>query len=246
MIRAGALTDRIGGFAAEAIVGFHNWPGLPMGSVAVGDGPVMAGADRLRITVEGRGGHAAMPHLTDDVNVAASALVQALQTIISRRRRFTDAALLSICQLQAGHSNNVLPGHAALDGTLRYLDPDLRGLMHDEVHRICKGIGIAFGCRISAEFDNGYPPTINDAALAEAAERIATENGLDVVIDQLPTGAAEDFAFYGRHVPSVYLKLGADDRSGPRPGLHTDQFDFNDALITPAVELLSSLAVALP
>ncbi|MDR2032124.1 MAG: amidohydrolase [Azoarcus sp.] len=232
-------------FPMDAIYGLHNWPGLPAGHFAVHAGPVMAGTDRFDIHIEGVGGHAAMPHLSADPILAGAALVQAVQSIVSRTLDPLDAAVVSITCFHAGDTFNVLPGRAKLSGTLRSFSAAVRDKALDRLRGLCAGTGEAFGVRIAFDLHpGGYPPTLNTAAeAAHCAEAAAVVAGREKIhTDARPSMGAEDFAFYLRHKPGAYIWLGngpivpADcERAGnERPGsvaLHNAAYDFNDHLL---------------
>lgn len=230
-------------FPMEYVFGLHNWPGLPAGSFGVTEGPVMAGTDRFEITLTGRGGHAAMPHQTIDVVVAGSALVQALQSLVSRETDPQDAAVVSITQFHAGHIDNVLPETARLGGTVRTLNRTLQDTLEAAMRRVCEGIAVTYRVRIEVNYERGYPPTIN-AADATAISREAAQQvvGIEAVQTQLrPSMGAEDFAYIAREVPSCYVWLG----NGPTTGgcmLHSPHYDFNDEIIATGIRYWVKLA----
>lgn len=219
-------------YPVREIYGMHNWPGLPVGQFAVHSGPVMAGTERFRIVLRGRGTHAAMPHLGDDVIAAGAALVQSLQTVVSRRVDPLQAAVLSVTQFHAGHAFNVIPAEAELAGTVRAFSPELFSRIRDALERIGQGVASAYGLSLDVEWDEGYPPTINTASAAarcaEAAVALVGEQ--NVCRDALPSMGAEDFAFFLQHRPGAYVWIG----NGPGEGgclLHSPHYDFNDELL---------------
>jgi len=229
------LFDR---FPMQAVFGLHNWPGLPVGEMAVMPGPVMAGADRFEIVVSGRGGHAAMPHQTADVLVAGAALVQALQTLVSRNCDPLEPTVLSVTRFHAGHADNVLPEEAILGGTVRTFLPEQQALMEEGMRRICAGIGAAHGVEMRLAYERGYPPTINTPAeTAMCREAAAQSLGSANVRDDLrPSMGAEDFAYLLRERPGCYVWLGngrGEDQGKAEGGcmLHSPHYDFNDKII---------------
>jgi hippurate hydrolase len=241
------LFDR---FPMERVFGLHNWPGLPAGSFGVTEGPVMAGTDRFDITLTGRGGHAAMPHQAVDVVLAGSALVQALQSLVSRETDPQDAAVLSVTRFHAGHADNVLPETAQLGGTVRTLNTALQDAMEAAMQRVCHGIGASYRVQIEMKYARGYPPTIN-AADATAIALAAAQDvvGLEAVHKQLkPSMGAEDFAYLAQAKPACYVWLG----NGPTAGgcmLHSPHYDFNDEIITTGIRYwvrLAQLALTAP
>ena len=219
-------------FPMDAVFGRHNWPGLPAGSFAVHSGPVMASADRFDIEVMGHGAHAAMPHLGVDPLPAAAALVQALQTVVSRTLDPLDAAVVSVTQMHAGEAYNVIPDRASLCGTVRAFSSENQSRIEDAMQRICQGIGTAFNVNIRFTYQRGYPATINAAAEAAVCAEVARAvAGPDAVRTDLPPSmGAEDFAYFLQQKPGAYVWLG----NGPGEGgctLHNPHYDFNDALI---------------
>lgn len=234
-------------FPLDAVYGLHNWPGLPVGDMAVMAGPVMAGADRFEILVTGRGGHAAMPQQAADTVLAGAALVQALQMLVGRNTDPLEPAVLSVTRFHAGHADNVLPEQAQLGGTVRTFSEDQQALMESGMRRICAGIAAAHAVEVQLEYARGYPPTINtEAEAALCAEAAAQALGRERVRHDLrPSMGAEDFAYLLQARPGCYAWLGNGvagqaragdhgDGSGGRQGacmLHSPYYDFNDALI---------------
>lgn len=228
MIEDGLLTR----FPIDSVYGLHNWPGLPVGSFAVHSGPVMASADRFDIDVLGHGAHAAMPHLGNDPVPAAAAIVQALQTVVSRTIDPLDSAVLSVTMMQAGEAYNVIPDRAKLTGTVRALSPEVRTLVEDTMRRICGGIGMAFGVQATMTYTRGYPPSINTAEEAAVCSDVArgVVGTAAVRSDLKPSMGAEDFAYFLQERPGAYVWLG----NGPGEGgcmLHNPNYDFNDDVI---------------
>jgi hippurate hydrolase len=234
------LFDR---FPMESVFGMHNWPGMPAGQFAVHAGPVMASADRFDIEVRGHGAHAAMPHLGKDPVSAGAALVQALQTIVSRTLDPIDAAVVSVTQFHAGEAYNVLPDRAQLSGTVRAFSETVQNDVEAALRRICDGIAAAFGITISMEYRRGYPPTVNSAAEAAICAEVATAlvGTENVVTDARPSMGAEDFAYLLQKKPGCYVWLG----NGPGEGgcmLHNPHYDFNDDIIPVGVSYWVELA----
>jgi hippurate hydrolase len=137
----------------------------------------------------------------------------------------------------------VIPAAAEIEGTLRYFDRDVCETLHEQLHQLTASINRAFGCNSNIRIETGYPPTINAEPAVAHARRAARSIGLNVVEDAPPAMAAEDFAFHADHAPIAFAKLGADRDHRPWPPLHTDGFDFNDSLLTPAVAWLARLAL---
>lgn len=230
-------------FPMDMVFGLHNWPGMAVGSFGVTEGPVMAGTDRFDITITGRGGHAAMPHQAIDVVVAGSALVQSLQTLVSRSTDPLDAAVVSVTRFNAGHADNILPETATLGGTVRSLNGQLQDALEAGLRRICRGIESMHSVNIDLKYARGYPPTINAPDPTFIAREVARQVvGDGHVMTQLPPSmGAEDFAYLSRVVPGCYVWLG----NGPGDGgcmLHSPHYDFNDDIIGTGIRYWVRLA----
>jgi len=223
-------------FPMQMVFGLHNWPGLTAGHFGVMEGPVMAATDRFEITISGRGGHAAMPHQAIDTVLAGSALVQALQSLVSRNTDPLDSTVVSVTRFNAGHADNILPEKAVLGGTVRSLTPELREALQAGVRRVCAGIEATYGVRIEIRYEQGYPPTINAAAATDVCREAACAVVGDSAVrtDLRPSMGAEDFAYMSRAVPGCYVWLG----NGPGAGgcmLHSPHYDFNDDVISTGI-----------
>ena len=226
---ADGLFDR---FPMEAVFGLHNWPGIPVGEMAVRPGPVMAGTCTFEVSVRGHGCHAAMPHQGVDTLVVSSQLVLALQTVVARNLHPCESAVVSVTQIHAGEAWNIIPDDAVLRGTIRSFNAETQELVERAVERLCTGIASAFGAQISVRFDHRYPPTVNSVAQSEACRQVVTALlGPDKVrTNELPSMGAEDFAYMLREKPGCYVWLG----NGPGTGgctLHNPHYDFNDEIL---------------
>jgi amidohydrolase len=227
-------------FPMQMVFGLHNWPGLAAGSLAVMEGPVMAGADRFEITIDGVGGHAAMPHQAIDTVMAGAALVQALQTLVSRNTDPQDAVVVSVTRFHAGNADNVLPEQAVLGGTVRCFRPELQDQIEEGMRRVCNGIETTYRVRVGLRFERGYPPTINAEAPTLVCREVARQivahgpEGGEVFTHLKPSMGAEDFAYLSSVVPGCYAWLG----NGPGEGgcmLHSPRYDFNDGVIATGI-----------
>ncbi len=219
-------------FPMDAVFGLHNWPGIPVGEMAVVAGPVMAGTCAFEIEVQGSGCHAAMPHQGVDTLLVVSHLVIALQTIVARNIHPCEAAVISVTQVHGGEAWNIIPETAILRGTIRSFDAAMQERVERLVERQCDGIGRAFGARLSVRFDHRYPPTVNSVRESEICRQVAsTLLGRDKVrADELPSMGAEDFSYMLREKPGCYVWLG----NGPGSGgctLHNPRYDFNDDIL---------------
>lgn len=236
------LFDR---FPCDAVYALHNWPDLPLGHAQTRPGPIMAAADRFDIVLRGRGGHAAQPHRSPDVLLAASQLVMQLNTIVARRIDPAESAVLSVTRIHGGQSHNVLPAEATITGTVRSFD----GATQDHIEAALReaATGVALGHGITAEilYVRYYPATVNSEAEVALALEAAADVGLHATVAPRPAYISEDFAFLLRERPGAYLWLGQGrpdpGASGERP-LHHPTYDFNDAAISCGVRWLCAVA----
>lgn len=215
-------------FPCRAMYGMHNLPGLPVGEFATTPGPMLAACDEFSITITGVGGHAAEPHDCRDPIVCASAVVQSLQTISSRRIAPRDPCVVSITQFHAGDANNVIPQKVELGGTVRSFDEGVHKAIYVEIERIVAQVCAAHEC--TGVVDGGhvyYPPTVNDAEETKFCVEVARElAGDDAVIDNhVISMGAEDFAFYALKKPACFVMIG----NGDSALLHHPKYDFDDA-----------------
>lgn len=226
-------------FPMDAVFGMHNWPGMPVGSFAVSAGPVMASSNEFKITIRGKGGHAALPHNGLDPVPVACQLVQAFQTIISRNLKPIDAGVISVTMIHAGAATNVIPDSCELQGTVRTFTMEVLDLIEQRMKQVAEHTCAAFGASCEFEFVRKYPSTINSAPEAAFARQVmAGIVGQANVLAQEPTMGAEDFAFMLQAKPGAYCFIGNGEGSHREIGhgggpcmLHNPSYDFNDALI---------------
>ncbi|HXO63256.1 MAG TPA: M20 aminoacylase family protein [Steroidobacteraceae bacterium] len=235
MIRDG-LFER---FPMEAIFGVHNWPGLNVGEFALSSGPVFASANDFRITIRGRGAHAAMPHNGIDPVPVACQMVQAFQTIISRNKRPIDAGVISVTVMRAGEANNVVPDFCELQGTVRTFTVEVLDMIEQRMRRVAESTCQAFDASCEFSFRRNYPPTVNHARETEfTRDLLSSFAGADNVREFEPTMGAEDFSYFLMEKPGCYFLIGngegghrAEGHGGGPCMLHNPSYDFNDALI---------------
>ena len=217
-------------FPMESVWGMHNWPGLEVGRALTHIGPAMAGADIFILTIEGVGGHAAMPHQTRDPVVASGVVITALQTLVSRQTDPFDQAVISLTRLDAGSAYNVIPSIASIGGTLRTMKLDTRQQLLEQIEEVAKTAAKVTGCNVEMELRPGYPPTINhelDAVFArDVISDVLGTNGLET--EMSPTMGAEDFSYMLEEKEGAYIWLGAGKNS---QNLHSPLYDFNDELL---------------
>lgn len=213
----------------EQVYGMHNWPGIPAGAFEICPGALMASADRIYITVEGKGGHAAKPHECVDTVVVISAIIQAIQTIASRTVDPQKSIVISLCHVEAGFTDNVIPQTGLIEGTVRTLDPEVRTMAEKRLKEIIEGTAAVYGAKATLDYKRDYPVTVNHPAQTETAVKVAKSiAGADKVNDNfVATMGAEDFSFMLQERPGAFIFLGNGD-SAP---LHHPDYDFNDEVI---------------
>jgi len=224
----------------DAIYGMHNWPGAPVGTMSVVEGPMMASSNEFYVTVKGKGAHAAQPHKGIDPVMVAVQIAQSWQTIISRQKSPLDTAVLSITQIHAGSATNVIPDEAELVGTVRTFTQPVLDMIEQRMGEIARHTAAAFGAEVDFKFRRNYPPLVNHPAETRfAVEVMKSVVGADKVDDQVePTMGAEDFAFFLQAKPGCYVFIGngeGDHRDGGHGlgpcVLHNGSYDFNDHLL---------------
>ena len=226
-------------FPMEAVYGMHNWPGMPVGTFAVSPGPVMASTSEFKITLRGKGGHAALPHTGIDPVPIACGMVQTFQTIISRNKKPVDAGVISVTMIHAGEATNVVPDSVELQGTVRTFTVEVLDLIEKRMRQIAEHTCAAHDATCEFEFVRNYPPTINSPAEAEFARKVmAGIVGEERVLPQEPTMGAEDFAYMLQAKPGAYCFIANGDGAHREMGhgggpcmLHNPSYDFNDDLI---------------
>jgi len=224
MIKDGLL-DR---FAIDQVYGMHNGPGIPIGSFAIRPGPIMASTDAVNIHIEGRGGHAARPHISIDSVLVGAQLVTALQSIVSRSVDPLESAVVSMCEFHAGNARNVIPQTAELKGTVRTLTPEMRALVEKRLREVVEGVARMTGAKIDLDYERGYPVVVNHAAQTDVAIEVAKQvAGEGNVREMPPLMGGEDFAYMLEQRPGAFIFCG----NGDSAGLHHPAYDFNDEAI---------------
>jgi amidohydrolase len=226
-------------FPMEAIFGAHNWPGMAAGQFALKTGPVFASSNEFKITIRGKGAHAAMPHNGVDPVPVACQLVQAFQTIVTRNKRPIDTAVISVTMIHAGEATNVIPDHCVLEGTVRTFTTEVLDMVEQRMQAMAEATCAAFDTRCEFSFRRNYPPTVNHAAETEFVRHtLADVVGADNVQEFEPTMGAEDFSFFLQKKPGCYFLIGNGDGTHREGGhgmgpcmLHNPSYDFNDDLI---------------
>lgn len=227
-------------FPCDRVYALHNWPGLPAGTISTRPGAIMGAADKFRITLTGKGGHAAIPQDSPDAILAAASLVQQLNTIVSRAVPPYASAVLSITQIHGGHAHNVIPAEVMVAGTVRTFDPAVQDRIEERMRAMLKGIATSFDVECALDYDRYYPATINDAqAAADVLEVAASLGTAELAPEPAPT--SEDFSFMLQQRPGAYIWLGQGSHTHAAP-LHNPQYDFNDNVLETGVRLHVALA----
>ncbi len=228
-------------FDIDEVFGMHNMPGIALGRFAICPGPIMASVDTFDITLTGRGGHAAMPHLCIDTNLAAAHLIINLQSIAARRIDPTCPLVLSVTTIASdGDTYNVLPETVRLKGTLRALDKNVRAQGEALVAQIASDTATSFGAGAEVDYHHGYPVTVNTEAAARVAGEVAAGLVGDTCVDQAvtPCMASEDFSYMLEARPGAFMFIG----NGDSAGLHHPSYDFDDTSLAPGCSYWIALA----
>jgi hippurate hydrolase len=211
------------------VYGMHNMPGMAVGSFGIRAGPMLAATDEFTIDIVGTGGHAAKPHLTVDPVIVGAAMVQALQTIVSRSVDPIDSAVVSVTKFHAGDAYNVIAGTAQVAGTIRTLKPAVRDLLEARLRAIVAGIAAAHGAAAVLDYDRNYPVTRNHARETDFAAAVAGDIAGPARVDRdtPPIMGGEDFSYMLEARPGAFIFIG----NGETAPLHNPGYDFNDAII---------------
>jgi amidohydrolase len=216
-------------FGIGEVYGMHNFPGLPVGQFSIRPGPIMAAADYVQIDIEGKGGHAARPHLAVDSVLVGAQIINNLQSIVSRNVDPLEPAVVSICMFHAGNTDNVIPQTAQLRGTARSLTRKVQDLLEKRIPEIVRGTAELYGAKATVKYRRGYPVLNNHAAQTDFAAAVAGEiAGKDKIdTDMAPVMGAEDFSFMLNARPGAFIFVG----NGDSAGLHHPAYNFNDEAI---------------
>jgi len=245
MIEAGVLKNP----DVDAIIGLHLWNNLPLGTIGVRDGALMAAVELFKCEIQAKGGHGAMPHQTIDAVVVSAQIVNALQTIVARNIDPTDSAVVTVGELKAGSAMNVIADRAYLSGTVRYFNSSLKSYMGQRVEEIIAGVCQTHGASYDLNYWSMYPPVINDSRIAELVRSVANEvvETPAGVVPECQTMGSEDMAFFLEQVPGCYFFLGS---ANPDLGLnyphHHPRFDFDETALGMGVEMFVRCVEQLP
>jgi hippurate hydrolase len=243
LIKEGVLENP----APTAIIGLHVHPILETGKLSFKSGKAMASADEIYITVKGKGGHAATPHLTADTVLAASELVVALQKVVSRDKDPLSPSVLSICAINGGFTTNVIPSEVKLMGTFRAMDETWRFNAHKRMKEIADGIATSSGAEIDFKIDVGYPTVYNDPVITEKAKSIAASSmgNSNIEEGELRMGA-EDFGYYSQKIAGCFFRLGTGNKQkNITSGVHTPTFDIDEDAIEIGMRMMATFGATL-
>ena len=226
-------------FPCDRIYGLHNWPGFPSGTLRFTKGPMMASVDTAYITVRGKGGHGARPETTIDPIVAASSIVMALQTIVSRNVPPLEAALVTVGMFKGGSVSNVIPEEVKMELTIRAFSAKIRDLLQERICKLVKSQAESYGAKAIINYERGYPVTVNDAGSIDFALEVSKQvvGDKNVVENAEPLTPSEDFSYMLEKVPGAYIIMG----NGDSAGLHTPHYNFNDDGIAVGATLWGAL-----
>lgn len=240
MIRAGLLRSP----SVDQAIALHLWNELPTGTIGVREGPVFAAVDEFTLALVGKGGHGATPHFTKDPIVAAAGVINALQTVVSRKVDPQRPAVVTIGRIEGGTKHNIIPDRVTLYGTVRSFQPAIRKLLRREIHRIVQGVAQAHGIKTEMHYAPLYPATVNDARVAEFVRGVASEIvGRKNVVRQDPTMGAEDMSYVLQRVPGCYLLIGSkNEKKGLIHPHHSPRFNFDEDALPVGIELVARTA----
>ncbi len=227
-------------FPMQRVFGIHNWPGGERGTFLWKEGPMMAAVANLEVEITGKGAHGAMPHHGVDPIVASAAIIQALQSIVSRNVEPVDAGVITIGCIQGGHTYNVIPSTVKMLGTARWFLPEVGDLLEGRFHQVVRGVAESLGCTAETRFLRAYPATVNDAESTRLAIPAAAAVVGAAKVKELPkpTTGAEDFSFMLNAVPGSYLFLGGEGAAS----VHHPLYDFDDAILPIGASFFATLA----
>jgi len=238
MIKAGVLTNP----QVDAIIGLHVWNNLPLGTIGVRSGALMAAVEFFHCQILGRGGHGALPHQTVDAILVAAQVVNALQTIVARNIDPIDSAVVSIGEFHAGTATNIIADSAKISGTVRYFNPALGRLIPQRLEQIIAGVCHSHGAQYELNYQSLYPPVINDGAIADLVRTVA-ETVVETaagVVPECQTMGGEDMSFFLQEVPGCYFFLGS---ANPELDLayphHHPRFNFDESVLSSGVEIFA-------
>jgi amidohydrolase len=231
MIKAGVMENP----KVDYTIGCHVWPEIPEGTIGVRSGPFLAAMDRYDLKIIGKGGHGAMPHLCVDALEVGTQVVSALQRISSRHMSPLDPVVVTVGSFHAGTAFNIIPGEAVLSGTTRTFDLDIWHSWEERLEKVIRGVCESMGAEYEFKFSKGYPPTVNDDAMADLVRRCAAEVvGAEKVVEPEKTMGGEDMSFFLQAAQGCFFALGTGHED--RAAVHNPRFSFNEDILPLGVE----------
>ena len=228
----------------RCLFGLHNRPELPAGTIAVMEGPVMAGKSHFTITLHGKSGHGGSPHKCTDVIVAGTAVVNALQTVVSRDTDPLDSLVCSVLSIHAGTPDNFVPDLLTMTGSIRYHQESAHQRARQRLEELTLGVAAAYGCTAEVAFHPGVPATVNGPELTLLARKAAVGLvGQDKVVSPRPDMGSEDFAVFGQQIPAFFYWLGSGVPGAENPCWHNEHFRTDDSALPLAAALLARSAL---
>lgn len=228
-----------------AALALHLWNEIPFGSVSIHAGPLMAGGDIFKVVLRGKGGHGALPHQAIDPVATAAHVIVALQTIVSRNLSPLEAAVVSVTQIKAGETFNVIPASAEMAGTIRTFDGTVRERIMAKFDKVIHGVAGGLGCEAEVDVHLLTPPVINDGVVSEKVLQAAQKWMPELKnLPDFKTMVSEDMAFMMQTVPGCYILVGAaNPEKGQVFGHHHPKFDFDEAVLPEAAALMTAAAL---
>lgn len=240
MLDAGVFKD----YRPDVIYGQHVWPQLPVGKIGIRDKEMMGASDRFKIVLKGVGGHASMPHLTNDPVITAAHLITSLQTIVSRGLDPLQTAVLTISKIEGGSAHNIITDSVTLEGSIRTYNPTTRKRLKKRFFDITNQVAKSFDNEADIDYIDGYPATINTPKWAQIVCRSAQELfGEDATPEVEPSLASEDFSRFLEEIPGAFIWLGTKVEDKEQKGLHDAQFDINEESLEKGTSLLVKVAI---
>ena len=231
-------------YRPDVILGQHVWPDLPVGKIGVRSGPIMGNSDRFKLVVKGSGGHASMPHQTNDAIIIANQVITTLQTIVSRNVDPVQSAVLTIGRIEGGYRYNVVADRVTLEGTIRTFTDETKQLVKERFHTIVHGIAQTMNAEIEIEYLDGYPATVNSEEWSNQIRETAIRlYGEESVPQMMPSMGGEDFGRYLQKYPGAFYWLGTSVGEGQKP-LHDPEFRLDEKALPIGVEFMTEVTIA--
>jgi amidohydrolase len=223
----------------DAVIALHAWPGIPEGVIASKPGVLLAAADFFKIIIKGKGAHGSRPADSIDPILTAARVVESLQAVVSRNVSALDPVVLSVCRIGGGTNSNTIPDNVEMEGTTRYLKPELRKKIPVDMERIIKGVCDSMGASYEISYSSPYIPTINDPNIVDIGKNVAKKvlGSFGWIELEEPSMGGEDFSYYIAEYPGAMFRIGMGKDSAP---LHSAQFDFNDHALKNGILFLVS------